>query len=104
METAIPTNLHTFKRVAEEMPTPESVAEKADRELGSLANDPRWEQMVAVIDGMITQIEALETIGEDDSLESIGVKFMVARLATSQLKILKNLPESIAQSDGQKTE
>lgn len=97
METVVPTNnLHTFKRVQEDMPNPESVAEKADKEIGSLVNDPRWHAMQDLINGMIERIMALENIDEKDDLEAIGTKFMVSRLVKSQLEIIRDIPEAIA--------
>ncbi len=99
METAVPSSdiIRTFKKIEETVLPAEKVAEKSDAQIGLLAQDPRWMAFQEVIDGMITSLEAVENIEVNDSVEAVGFKFLVSRLAAAQLKAIRNLPDAIAQ-------
>lgn len=101
MEIIPPGNpVKIFKKLVTDLPTPEKVAEESDNDIALLNGDSRWVALQAVIDAMINQLESLEVIDEKDTVEAIGMKFMVARLASSQLRIIRDLPENMANSNG----
>jgi len=99
METAVPSNdvIRTFKRIEDSILPAEKVAEKSDNEIGQLSVDPRWLKFKEVIDGMIQRLESVENIDPADSVEAVGFKFLVSRLAAAQLKAVRDLPDAIAQ-------
>lgn len=86
-----------FRKLEKDLPTPQSVADKADRDIATLAPDPRWEEIKKLINKQIDALLQVEGITEADTIETVGIKFMVSRLAVSQLKIIRDLPEAIAE-------
>jgi hypothetical protein len=99
MEEAVPINspVQTFKKLEKDLPTPESVADAADRGISKLAGDPAWKELQKTIDQQIEMLLKVEGITETDTIETVGIKFMVSRLAVSQLLVIRNLPEAIAE-------
>lgn len=98
-EEVVPVDTPTkiFKKIEQDLPSPEKVADQADRDIANLAPDPRWEAVQAVIDGQIEALLKVEGINETDSIETVGIKFMVSRLAVSQLRLIRDLPSAIAE-------
>ncbi len=91
--------VRTFKKIQEESPNAEKIAEKSDNEIGLLAYDPRWLKFKEVIEEMIVRLEQVENIEATDSVEAIGFKFLVSRATVGQLKAIRDLPEAIARGE-----
>lgn len=98
-EQAVPveTPAKVFRKLEKDLPTAETIANAADSGLAKLAADPAWFEVQKVIDSQIDMLLRVEGINETDTIETVGIKFMVSRLAVGQLRIIRNLPEAVAE-------
>lgn len=99
MEVVVPSNdvIRTFKKIEEEIQPAEKLAEKSDNEIGQLSVDPRWLKMKETLDQQIAQWERQIPIEVTDTPESVGFRYIAARLVAGALKAVRDLPDAIAQ-------
>lgn len=104
METVIPTNkqdkpiFHTFKVLKNVKSDLEEHVEDHES-IGQLANDPRWQAMQRVIEERMNALDALEGMIEpNDTVESVGFRYLATRVALSHLRDMLNLPNAIQEA------
>ncbi len=96
METAVHDTTKVFIEAIKQIPTVETETEN-DELISSLYQDPRYEALKGYIDTLITQLDNLEgIINQTDSPEEIGFRYMIAKVARTYLKTVRDLPEVIA--------
>lgn len=96
METALHDTTQVFLKSIKEIPDVETEKEN-DELISALYLDPRFTALKDYIDTMIDQLDRLEGIIEPtDSPETIGFRYMIARVAKSYLETVRDLPETLA--------
>lgn len=60
--------------------------------LARLATSSNWKALVEVIDDYILHLTELRSITENDSVESVGFRFLASQVAIDYLKRIKETP------------
>jgi hypothetical protein len=114
VETAIPISkesvISSLKKI-EEMAKVEDTEEKRDKSIASLANTPGWQELKKTVESRITELNELSNAIEgNESVETIGFKFLAAKAAVAHLQAIINLVEGSEQyvreakrEDGERT-
>jgi hypothetical protein len=103
METAVMTNspvIAAFMQMAKvEHPVEGEVNDQ--KVISTLETSEGWLKVCEVIDHYITQLDRMQgMIEENDTVESIGYRFLACRVARSYLESVKALPKTLDDTGG----
>lgn len=97
METAIPIskeNIISSLKKIEEAAQVDTKEEARDKSIASLALTPGWLELKKTIEVRITELSELSNAIEgNESVETIGFKFLAAKAAVAHLQSIINLVE-----------
>ena len=109
MEQAVPPLAPIFKAYNVLRKVKSAIEESTDNEssIAGIELDPRWKTICEVIQGRIDALSRMDGMIDDtDTVETVGFRFLAARIAIAQLSDILSLPATLQAAEkinGQRT-
>lgn len=96
--------LKVYRKISTVTESESDVQDKEEKKIANLVGNTDFDELKKVADARVKVLESMqEAIDENDSVETVGFKYLAIRTCISQIKSLFNLPEILNEAQREET-